>query len=364
MDKRNTVLIVDDTAMIRMMLRNLLSKSYRLLEAENGARALEVVHQHPEIDIILMDIMMPQVDGFQVMAQLKRENLLQSIPIVLITSENSEKYIRLGYDLGASDVIHKPFNPLVIERRVDNLVSLYQHKNHLERMVQEQTNKLLEQTERLTQQQKRLSEINTLVIDTLSTVIEYRSLESGQHIKRIRAFTRILLEALADHHYSLTQQEITDITSASAMHDIGKIAIPDSVLLKPGRLTPEEFEIMKTHTTRGCEILQHLSSIENKEYLHYCYDICLSHHERWNGGGYPDGLRGDDIPLCAQVVSVADVYDALTNQRVYKPAYTHEEALRMIIAGECGKFSPTMLECLIEVVPKFKELSDSLAAAV
>ncbi|MDR1193756.1 MAG: response regulator [Peptococcaceae bacterium] len=336
------LLVVDDIELNRMILTNLFMDEFDVLEAENGQVALELLSRYgTDIAIVLLDIVMPVVDGFGVLQGMNESNLIHTVPVIMITGENDDEKSLKGYELGVSDLLNKPFNSKIVYRRVHNVVDLYAHKHNLEQKLQEQKEVLEKQAERIRQS-------NQFVIDALSTTVEFRNLESGEHIKRVRVLTKILLET-ATTYYPLTQEEIEVISGAAAMHDIGKIAIPDAILLKPGPLTKDEFEIMKTHTTRGCEILTSLNYVQDQEYYKYCYDICRHHHERWDGKGYPDGLRGDDIPIWAQSTSIADVYDALTSKRVYKPAYTHEQAISMILRGECGAFNPRLLECLERV---------------
>ncbi len=339
------ILIVDDVELNRAILCELFHSRYQILEAENGEEALTLVKEHgSDIAVMLLDIVMPVMDGIEVLQVMKREQLIDTIPVILITAESNEETALRGYNMGVSDIVNKPFNPDIVCRRVENIIELYDHKNHLEKKVQEQLSIL-------NQQAQKLKQTNSFVIDALSTVVEFRNCESGSHIKRINMITGFLLEALSSRYpeYYFSPETIDTIASASAMHDIGKIAIPDSVLLKPGKLTPEEFEIMKTHTIRGCEILQSLDYTQDEEYYNYCYDICRHHHERWDGNGYPDHLVGEQISIPAQVVSLADVYEALISERVYKPAYTHEEAIQMIAGGECGIFNPQLLKCFLEI---------------
>jgi len=340
------ILIVDDVELNRAILSELFQKEYSILEAENGAEALELIEQNGgRIKVMLLDLVMPEMDGFQVLSQLRNSRWFQQIPIVLITAENSESTALKGYTSGVSDIINKPFNPEIVHRRVENIIELYNHKRFLETKLQEQYRLLEKQAE-------KLKKANTFVIDTLSTAVEFRSSESGFHIARMRKITEFLLRALSARHeqYDFSEEEISMISDAAALHDIGKIAIPDEVLLKPGRLTPEEFEIMKTHTTKGCEILESLNYTQDEEYYRYSYEICRHHHERWDGKGYPDGLKGNQIPIWAQVVALADVYEALTGERVYKPVYSHEKALSMIVNGECGQFNPELLNCFLEEI--------------
>ena len=348
--KRDTIIIVDDMEINRVILRGVFEKDYKLLEAENGDQALLLAEQHhSEIAAMLLDLVMPVKDGYQVMTEIGNKNLLAEFPVVVITAEDSAENEVQAFDLGASDIIMKPFEPHVVKRRVQNIIELNLHKLNQEELIEEQAAKLRES--------------NAVMVDALSSIIEYRSVETGQHVKRIRMFTQILLEDVARSYpeFGLTEQNISIIVSASSMHDIGKIAIPDSILNKPGRLTPEEFEIMKTHAVKGWELLAGLDRMSDREYLQYAYNICRYHHERWDGKGYPDGLKGESIPVYAQVVGIADCYDALTTDRVYKKALSPEVAFNMILNGECGSFSPKLLECFKNVRVTFANLSKEYA---
>lgn len=342
LNNKRKLLVVDDIELNRMVLNELFSDEFDVIEAENGKDALEKVYRNiDDLSLILLDLVMPVMDGFDVLRKLNETGIINTIPVIMITIENDDEKTLLGYKLGVSDLINKPFNPDIVCRRAKNVVDLYSHKRDLE-------NKLNDQKEMLEKQSLRLKQTNQFVIDALSTTVEFRNFESGTHIKRIRILTRILLEELK-HDFELTSENIEVISNASAVHDIGKIAIPDRILLKAGPHTPEEFEIMKTHTTRGCEILASLDYMQDREYYTYCYEICRHHHERWDGRGYPDKLKGDEIPIWAQATSLADVYDALTSKRVYKDAYTHEEAVNMIIRGECGVFNPRLMELFVRI---------------
>lgn len=350
MTKRDTIIIVDDMEINRAILRGVFEREYNLLEAENGEQAMLLVDQfHDRIVAMLLDLVMPVKDGYEVMTEIGNRNLLAEFPIVVITAEDSVESEVQAFDLGASDIIMKPFEPHVVKRRVHNIIELNLHKLNQEELIEAQAAKLRES--------------NEVMIDALSSIIEYRSVETGQHIRRIRMFTKILLEDVARSYpeFGLTDKMINIIVSASSMHDIGKIAIPDSILNKPGRLTDEEFEIMKSHAAKGCEILAGLDRMSDREYLQFAYNICRYHHERWDGKGYPDGLKGDSIPVCAQVVGIADCYDALTTDRVYKKAIPPEAAFNMILNGECGLFSPKLLECFKNVRITFAELSKEYA---
>jgi len=352
MELRNVtkLLVVDDIEVNRMILYDMFCEQYDVLEAENGRVALDLLHEHKdEIAIMLLDIVMPELDGFEVLKIMRDEDLLSHIPVILITGENDENKMLTGYEFGISDLVGKPFNPEIVKRRVQNVVQLYMHKREMEV-------KLREQREKLDEQSKRLRQFDQFIIDTLSTTVEFRDFESGEHIIRIRELVRLLLTAIRDA-YPLDDEQIGIISNVSAMHDIGKIAIPDAILLKPGRLTKDEFEIMKTHTVRGCEILESIGSAQELDYYTYSYDICRHHHERWDGRGYPDGLVGDQISVWAHATALADVYDALTCKRVYKDAYSHEDAVQMILNGECGVFNPVLLD-------KFKEIQYNIQAAL
>lgn len=346
MDKQ-TILIVDDVELNRAILAELFSDIYHILEAENCREALDILEKDiDQVVMVLLDIVMPVMDGFEVLQEMTERKLIEQVPVILITSENSDRAALQGYQLGVSDIINKPFNPEVVKRRVANVIELFMHKSNLEKLVGKQI-------ETLEKQANKLNQVNNFLIETLSTAVEFRNCESGQHIKRIRHTTQILLEAISREYpeYELSPYHIEKISSASAMHDIGKIAIPDYILNKPGKLTSEEFEIMKAHCIRGCEFLQSIHYAQDEEYFRFCYEICRHHHERWDGNGYPDRLKGDNIPIWAQVVSLADVYDALTSKRVYKNAYSHEKAVKMILDGECGVFNPKLLEVFVKVAP-------------
>ena len=345
-DQRDTILIVDDMEVNRVILRGAFEKNYNLLEAENGEQAMLLIEQyHSRLAAILLDVIMPVKDGYQVMSEINAHGWLAEFPVIVITAENSAESEMRAFDMGASDIIVKPFELHVVCRRVQNIIELNQHKLYQDELIEEQS--------------RKLRESNAVMINALSSIIEYRSVETGKHIQRIGVFTRVLLEDVAHCYpeYLLDDRTIAIIFSASALHDIGKIAIPDAILNKPGRLTPDEYEIMKTHSVRGCEMLAGLDRMGDREYLQYAYNICRYHHERWDGRGYPDGLKGDNIPLCAQVVGIADCYDALTNDRVYKKALPPEQAINMILNGECGIFSPRLLENLKNVQDILMRLS-------
>lgn len=341
MDKQQ-ILIVDDEEVNREILGWVFQSEYEVLEAENGQKAIEQIEGSENIVLILLDVIMPVLDGFGVLEYMREHELSDKIPVVLITGETVENSEDQAYSYGVADVMHKPFFPHIVKRRAENIIELYQNKKNMEK-------RLKEQEEAIRAQNKKIRESNEFMIDALSSVVEFRSLETGEHVKRIKYFTRIMLKYLMKYFpkYGLTPVQVDEIARAAALHDIGKIGIPDAILLKPGRLTPEEFEVMKTHTTIGCDILEKFRNdqTEEDEFYRYCYEICRYHHERWDGNGYPDHLVGDEIPISAQIVAVADVYDALVSNRVYKSAYANNIAYDMIMNGECGQFSPDVMEC-------------------
>lgn len=339
--ERKKILIVDDEEVNREILKEMFRDgTYELIEAEDGEDAIFKLDNNSNIVLVLLDIVMPVLDGFGVLEHMHERDLLDDIPVILITSEDALDSEDQAYSYGVADVIHKPFYPHIVKRRSKNIIELYQHKYHMEI-------RLKEQEEELRRKDKEIRENNEFMIDTLSSVVEARSAETGEHTRRIKYFTRIMLKYLRKYFpkYGITEEQVDEIARASALHDIGKIGIPDAILLKPGRLTPEEFEIMKTHTTIGCDVLEKSYRDQTSEFYRYCYDICRYHHERWDGKGYPDHLVGEEIPIYTQIVAIADVYDALVSPRVYKSAYANNIAYDMIMNGECGQFSPDVLEC-------------------
>lgn len=353
------VLVVDDMQINRDILEEILEEQYTVLKASDGIEALKIIDEEKNsLSIILLDLMMPNLDGFGVLEELKKRELVGRIPVIAISSDSSEDSERRCFGYGVSDFIRKPFNENLVTLRVGNVVALYSYKNNLENKVLEQTRALRNQNLRLQEQTTKLEESYHRIIDILGTVVESRNLESGQHINRVKTYTEILArQMMLDYpEYGITDHMISVMVPASALHDVGKIAIPDSILLKPGRLTADEFEVMKSHTTRGCVILKNIEGAWDDEYAKMSYVICRHHHEKYDGKGYPDGLVGDEIPIAAQIVSVADVYDALVNERVYKDAIPKDKAFNMIVGGECGQFSPKLMECFRKVRGQFEAL--------
>lgn len=335
MNQKAKILIADDSEINRAILSDILASDYEVLEAADGEEAVACLNQHPtEIAMVLLDIMMPRMDGFEVLTIMNRDGLLNHIPVIIVSAETADSYIDHAYNLGAAEYISRPFHKMTVRHRIENTVKLYAKQKHLENVVMEQ---ILEK-----------EKSNTVMVDILSHIVEFRNGESGLHVLHIRTITEILLEQLSItcSQYELPPARIALITNASSLHDIGKISIPENILNKPGKLTPEEYEIMKTHSSIGAQMLESLTYYQDEELVKVAHDICRWHHERYDGSGYPDGLKGDEIPIAAQVVALADVYDALTGKRVYKPPYSHRQALKMILDGECGVFNPTLLDAL------------------
>lgn len=338
------VFIFDDSEMNREILREMLKDGYDILEAASGEDGLEAIRQHGElISLVLLDIMMPGINGFEVLSQMSRDGIIDDIPVIMISSEDRQEAVLNAYELGASDYISRPFDIRVVRHRVSNIMHLYAKQRRLSSL--------------LSQQFYERERESRMLVDIMASSMELRNGESGLHVLHIRNLTEILLERLVQKtdKYELTGARRSTIAMASTLHDIGKMAIPDAILNKPGRLTAEEFEVMKTHAAIGAQMLENLNQYKDDALMQTAKAICHYHHERWDGRGYPEGLRGDQIPIEAQVVSVADVYDALTSERVYKKAIPHEKAIRMIADGECGAFNPLLMECLVDVGDRIRD---------
>lgn len=341
---KQQVLIVDDAILNRELLSEMLGNDFRILEASNGAECVEKLKEYGTgISIVLLDMMMPVMDGYEVLDYMNKNHWIDDIPVIMISGEDSESYVRKAYEMGVSDYISRPFDVKVVYQRVINTIKLYAKQRRLIRMV--------------TDQIYRRENNNKILISILSHIVEFRNGESGSHVIHINKLTDMLLKELVGitDRYDITGDDIELIATASALHDIGKIGIDDAILNKPGRLTDEEFEVMKTHAVIGARMLDDLDAYKGEKLLKTAWQICRWHHERYDGNGYPDGLKGDDIPISAQVVSVADVYDALTSDRVYKRAFSHEKAMQMILDGECGQFNPVLLQCLVNIQDRIKD---------
>lgn len=341
---KQRILVVDDSKMNREILCEMLKDDFEIIEATNGQECVSLIEQYgKEISLVLLDIVMPVMDGFEILMYMNRNHWIEDVPVIMISSEESENYIRKAFKFGVSDYISRPFDSKVVYQRVFNTIKLYAKQRRLISMVSDQMH----------EKEKN----NQMMVEVLSQIMEFRNGESGLHVVHINTLTRLLLERLVENTdaYNLTPDDCYLISTASAFHDIGKVGIDESILNKPGKLTKEEFETMKEHTLIGASMLDKLEHYKDEKMIKIAYQICRWHHERYDGKGYPDGLTGEQIPIAAQVVSVADVYDALVSKRVYKDAYSHEQAMKMILNGECGAFNPLLMEVLAEIQDKIKE---------
>ena len=342
-EEKPQILIVDDSEMNRAILSEILCGDYRILQAADGEECLKKMQQHMgDIALVLLDLMMPKMNGFEVLDFMNRNHAIEDLPVIMISGEDSEASVRRAYEMGVSDYVARPFDARVVYRRVFNTIKLYAKQRRLVSLLSEQI---------------RARERNTsMLVGVLSQLVEFRNGESGLHVQHIHRLTERVLEKLLERPniYHITSEMQENIPLASALHDIGKIAIDEKILNKPGRLTPEEFEVIKTHTTIGADMLSKLDNFCVEPLLQTAYSIARWHHERWDGRGYPDGLKGNEIPIEAQVVALADVYDALTSDRCYKKACPHEQAVEMILNGECGAFNPMLLECFVEIKDDLK----------
>lgn len=332
---RQKVLIVDDSEMNRSILSEMLGGEYDIIEAENGAEAVNILRKESvNISLVLLDIIMPVMDGYGVLAVMNSMHWIDDVPVIMISSDNSVASMRRAYEYGITEFISRPFDALIVRHRVVNTIMLYAKQKKLVAMVSDQ----------IYEKEKD----SNLMINILSHIVEFRNGESGMHVLNVQMFTEILLRQLVlqTNKYNISKSDISLIKKASSLHDIGKISVPDHILNKPGRLTPDEFEIMKNHSLAGASMLEELNAYQNEPLVKIGYQICRWHHERYDGRGYPDGLKGEEIPISAQIVALADVYDALTSERVYKKAFSHEKSMEMILNGECGCFNPLLLECL------------------
>lgn len=348
--KKRKVLIIDDSELNRGILAEMLCDEYEVLEACNGREGISIIQKYyNEISIVLLDLVMPDVDGFGVLEYMNNAELIHDLPVITISSESNPNIMHRSFELGSTDYITRPYDEFIVKNRIQNTIMLYAKQKKLIDIVAEQV------------YEKEKS--NDLMINILSHIVEFRNGESGLHVIHIHVITEILLKCLIrkTDQYSLTNSDIIMIANASALHDIGKISIPDNILNKPGRFTPEEFEIMKTHSAAGAELISQVEIYKDEPLIKIAIEICRWHHERYDGKGYPDGLKGDEIPISAQIVSIADVYDTLTSERCYKKAFTHEKALEMILNGECGTFNPLLLDCLMECAQEIRATLESKA---
>ena len=345
MDKRQKILIVDDSNLNRDILKEILGDTYNYLEAENGNQAIQMIGENIGIDLMLLDINMPQMNGFEVLKIMKRSQCIAEIPVIMVSSEDAVDTMRKAYELGITDYITRPFDSVIVKKRVQNTLGLYMNQKHLINVVYDQV--------------YEKEENNDIMIRIMSNILGSRNSESREHILHIKTATEMMLRQLVKvtDAYPLTEADIALITTASSLHDIGKIRIPEEILNKPGRLTVEEFKIMKTHSELGADIIKDMDFPQDHPLVHTAWEICRWHHERWDGKGYPDGLTGEEIPISAQVVSIVDVYDALTSERCYKKAFDHDTAIQMILDGQCGQFNPILLKCLKELSIQLSKMS-------
>ena len=346
MDKRQKILIVDDSEFNRDMLKEILRETYNYLEAENGNQAIQIMGENPGIDLMLLDINMPQMNGFEVLKWMNQSRCIDETPVIMISSEDAVDTMRKAYELGITDYITRPFDSVIVKKRVQNTLGLYMKQKHLINVVYDQV--------------YEKEENNNIMIRILSNVLGSRNSESSEHILHIRTATELMLRKLIkiSDTYHLTEADIALITTASSLHDIGKIRISEEILNKPGRLTDEEFKIMKTHSELGADMIRDMHFPKDNSLVRASWEICRWHHERWDGKGYPDGLKGEEIPISAQVVSIVDVYDALTSERCYKKAFDHDTAIQMILDGQCGQFNPILLMCLKELSLQLSKMID------
>ena len=342
--KKQKILIVDDAKFNRDILKEILGDAYNYLEAENGKQAIQMIGENIGIDLMLLDINMPQMNGFEVLKIMKRSQCIAETPVIMISSEDAVDTMRKAYELGITDYITRPFDSVIVKKRVQNTLDLYTNQKHLINVVYDQV--------------YEKEENNNIMIQIMSNILGSRNSESREHILHIKTATEMMLRQLVKvtDVYPLTEADIALITTASSLHDIGKIRIPEEVLNKPGRLTDEEFKIMKKHSELGAAIIKDMDFPQDHRLVHTAWEICRWHHERWDGNGYPDGLKGEEIPISAQVVSIVDVYDALTSERCYKKAFDHDTAIKMILDGQCGQFNPILLKCLEELSLQFSKM--------
>ena len=345
MDKKQKILIVDDAKFNRDILKEILGDAYNYLEAENGNQAIQMIGENIGIDLMLLDINMPQMNGFEVLKIMKRSQCIAETPVIMISSEDAVDTMRKAYELGITDYITRPFDSVIVKKRVQNTLGLYMNQKHLINVVYDQV--------------YEKEENNNIMIRIMGNILGSRNSESREHILHIKTATEMMLRQLVKvtDAYPLTEADIALITTASSLHDIGKIRIPEEILNKPGRLTDEEFKIMKTHSELGAAIIKDMDFPQDHPLVHTAWEISRWHHERWDGKGYPDGLKGEEIPICAQVVSIVDVYDALTSERCYKKAFDHDTAIQMILDGQCGQFNPILLKCLKELSIQLSKMS-------
>ncbi|MDR2573488.1 MAG: response regulator [Desulfovibrio sp.] len=345
--QRSRVLIVDDAAENLRILGETLRDNYTIMFAKNGRDALRLVEGDTPPDIVLMDVVMPGMNGYEACRRLKQSPKTSAIPVIFVTAQDDGVDEATGLSLGAQDYIKKPFIASLVRNRVDSAVELKRHRDHLNELVKERTRQLA-----LTQE---------ATIHSMANLAEWRDPETGAHIKRTQSYVRSLaqhLSRLPRYAPELTPEFLDMLYLSAPLHDVGKVAIPDAVLHKPGRLTEEEFEVMKTHTTRGRDVLASTEEfLGQNSFLNMSQDIAYCHHERWDGKGYPRGIGKEEIPLSARLMSLADVYDALRSKRVYKPGMSHEETAGIIFEGKGTQFDPALIDAFDELQPEFQNIA-------
>lgn len=342
---RPIVMVVDDVDMNLLILEEILKDSYDIITAKNGAEALATLYSLDILPkIILLDIFMPEMNGYEMLEMMKKDKSLKRIPVIFITTSDSEID---ALSAGAVDFISKPFQPDIVKLRVANQIELKNYSDSLEVMVE----------------QKAAEITSTLdnMLQSMANIIEYRNLESGSHVKRTFFLSKILVEKLLES--SPYAEELGGlapdiIVKSIPLHDVGKIGIPDKILLKPGKLLPEEFEVMKTHTTIGKNIIESIVVQQDSPYLKHCRDIAYCHHERFDGKGYPRGISGKEIPLSARILSIVDVYDALVSSRIYKEAFSYDDAVKIISDGKGTQFDPVVTDALLNIQDEFLRVSE------
>lgn len=355
----NTILIVEDQAVNRNILKKALEKEYKILEAEDGEQGLQMIMDKTQkISLVLLDIKMPKKDGIQVLQVLNEKNIIKRLPVIIITAAAEVDTVETAYRLGAAEVIAKPFAIGIIRQRIRVVIELYTRKNKLEKVALKKTLDLEQKTKELQEKTERLQKVNERLLDIMGTVVEYRGLDNSLHVKRVKEYTRIIGSYVAEYYkeYELNPKKVNIISAVASMHDIGKIVIPDAILLKAGKETEDEIEVLKSHTTKGCEIVEAVKEYVEDTYYNYCYEIIRHHHEKYNGAGYPDGLEGDAIPISAQIVSIADYFDTLISDDIKTTPIPIEKAEKLILEDQYGFFSPKILECFKMALPQLEEI--------
>lgn len=356
---RDTILILEDDDVNRKKLVEIFQDKYKVLEVSNEKEGIEIFRKHAfSLAVVLVNLLIPSQNNFQVLQWFSEHKFLDRIPFIMLTSDKTAEYERKGYEYGIVGCIKKPFSTDGVKQFVENVISVFQYKQQLEVTVKEQTMQLQEQKTLLKQMTEKQEQMTETLVESLSNIVEFRNLESEQHIKRVREFSLCLGTSVMNLYpeYELTTEKIDTLAWASALHDIGKIVIPDHIILKAGKLTPDEFEVIKSHTTKGAEIIEKVIHLDNKEFCDYAYDIARHHHEKYDGKGYPDGLKGEEISIAAQIVSLVDIYDALTSKRVYKAAYKTDKSYQIILNDQRDSFSSKLLKAFAEVREEFEKI--------